>query len=77
VRVVTCKLGGRDKMYIELIVDKRHVGEPEDKIRALLMRKLKKPTRGDKKLLGCAIRYGIGRHRHNRGVYRSVMSGRF
>jgi hypothetical protein len=27
----------------------RHVGEPEDKIRALLTRKLKKPTRGDKK----------------------------
>lgn len=74
---MTCKLGGRDKRIIEIMVDRKHVAEPEDKIRAFLTRKLKKATRGDNKLLGCAIRYGIGRHRQNRDVYRRVMSGRF
>lgn len=74
---MTCKIGGGDRHIINQIVDRKHVGEPEDKIRAFLSRKFSKVKKRDKKLFGCAVGYGIARHRHNRRVYRQVMSGRF
>lgn len=67
------RLKGGDRRMIEIMVDKKHVGVPDEEVRAWMLSKLKSATPAQQKAAGD---YAVKRHRENRGVYRDVMSGR-
>lgn len=68
------RLKGGDKRMIEIMVDKKHVGEPDESVRAWMVAKVKSGTDAQKKAAGD---YAVKRHQNNRDVYRQVMTGRF
>lgn len=68
------RLLGGDRRMIEIMVDKKHVGEADDSVRAWMVGKLKNATDAQRKAAGD---YAVKRHQKNRETYRKVMTGRF